>query len=281
MKKGSKKIAVLYHGNCPDGFTGAWAAWKKFGERAEYIGLADRDNPPRLKDKRIYMIDWAFNNRRPVDELRRNNRLLVSLDHHMASKDTPRTLPGSVFDAKRSGAALAWRYFHPQKPVPAFLKYIEDHDLWRFRFKDTEAVSTVAESSPRDFKTWSGLVRDFEDPARRRRRIADGYKMLLYRDKQIEAILGCAKLVDFKGFRVFAVNSPVFRDRIGHTLARRKPPFAIVWREEGGKWKLSLRALRPFDLLKSVPGAKGHPQAAGMILPIGAPLPWKEVKSKR
>jgi len=281
MKKGSKKIAVLYHEDCPDGFTGAWAAWKKFGERAEYIGLADRDNPPCLKDKRIYMIDWAFNNRRPVDELRRNNRLLVSLDHHMASKDTPRTLPGSVFDAKRSGAALAWRYFHPQKPVPAFLKYIEDHDLWRFRFKDTEAVSTVAESSPRDFKTWSGLVRDFEDPARRRRRIADGYKMLLYRDKQIEAILRGAKLVDFKGFRVLAVNSPVFRDRIGHILAKRKPPFAIVWREEDGCWKLSLRALAHFDLLKSVPGAKGHPQSAGIALPPGAPLPWKEVKSKQ
>src|SRR3989338_9515798 len=31
------KTAILYHANCPDGFGGAYAAWKKFGDSAEYI----------------------------------------------------------------------------------------------------------------------------------------------------------------------------------------------------------------------------------------------------
>src|SRR3989344_1169898 len=37
--KMNKKIAVLYHKGCTDGFGAAWAAWKKFGARAEYLGV--------------------------------------------------------------------------------------------------------------------------------------------------------------------------------------------------------------------------------------------------
>ena len=30
---------VLYHDNCPDGFTAAWAVWKALGDRAEYRAM--------------------------------------------------------------------------------------------------------------------------------------------------------------------------------------------------------------------------------------------------
>src|SRR3989344_3757446 len=42
-----KKIAVLYHGGCPDGFGGAYAAWKKFGNMAEYIPLKHGKPAPK------------------------------------------------------------------------------------------------------------------------------------------------------------------------------------------------------------------------------------------
>jgi len=37
MNEVNKEIVVLYHANCLDGFGAAYAAWKKFGDTADYI----------------------------------------------------------------------------------------------------------------------------------------------------------------------------------------------------------------------------------------------------
>ena len=41
-------ISVLYHADCPDGFGGAYAAWKKFGDTAEYIPVKYGRTPPLI-----------------------------------------------------------------------------------------------------------------------------------------------------------------------------------------------------------------------------------------
>ena len=33
----TKDIVIFYHKECQDGFSGAWVAWKKFGESADYV----------------------------------------------------------------------------------------------------------------------------------------------------------------------------------------------------------------------------------------------------
>ena len=40
MKKNTapkKENIIIYHSDCYDGFSAAWAAWKKFGSKAEYL----------------------------------------------------------------------------------------------------------------------------------------------------------------------------------------------------------------------------------------------------
>ena len=48
-----KKTVVLYHANCHDGFGGAFAAWKKFGDAADYVpmryGMAIPDDVDELQ----------------------------------------------------------------------------------------------------------------------------------------------------------------------------------------------------------------------------------------
>ena len=67
-----KNIVVLYHADCPDGFGGAWAAHKKLGEKAEYIGVHHNFLPPKgLDGKEIYMIDFVY----PKEDNEKNNRL--------------------------------------------------------------------------------------------------------------------------------------------------------------------------------------------------------------
>ena len=58
-----KPILILYHKNCPDGFGAAWAAWKKFGDKAEYLAVEHSASIPKnLKDrKEIYMVDFCYN----------------------------------------------------------------------------------------------------------------------------------------------------------------------------------------------------------------------------
>ena len=52
-----KLIVVFYHAECTDGFTAAWAAWKKFGNRADYVPIFHITPPPlRLKNPQNYFL---------------------------------------------------------------------------------------------------------------------------------------------------------------------------------------------------------------------------------
>lgn len=48
------------------------------------------------------------------------------LDHHKSTMLDLGHLPNTFFDLNRSAATIAWNYFHPGKPMPLFLHYIED-----------------------------------------------------------------------------------------------------------------------------------------------------------
>ena len=64
-----KQIIVLYHGDCPDGFGAAFAAWKKFKDAAEYVALSRSDTPPLelVKNKEVYLPDFTFNRQEDID----------------------------------------------------------------------------------------------------------------------------------------------------------------------------------------------------------------------
>lgn len=277
----NKKIVVLYHGGCPDGFSGAWAAWKKLGNGAEYIGLIDRLKlPAGFRGETVYLIDWMYKELE-MRKLLHSVRRLVVLDHHESAVEEIRSVPEHVYDQKHSGAVLAWRYFHSGKPTPKLLKFIEDNDLWAQKYKDTEAVSALIESLPQNFKTWSSLVADFENRRRFKNRLAEGQTILNYQARAIDHLISGAQHILFKGHRVLAVNSPVLRDKMGHLLARKQPPFGVLWWEEGKHLRISLRSVKGFSLLplfKQFKAAGGHPNAGGIILPAGSKLPWKRVK---
>src|SRR3989344_1067042 len=77
-----ERTIVLYHGSCPDGFGGAYAAWKKFGESAEYIPL-HRDAPPAtdFAGAHLYFIDFTYP-KEIMDQFVAEAASVVVLDHH-------------------------------------------------------------------------------------------------------------------------------------------------------------------------------------------------------
>jgi len=89
-------------------------------------------------------------------------------------------------------------------------------------------------------------------------------------DKVVEELALEASEVLFEGYRVLMVNAPSrFVSLLGHRLAARQGPFAIIWHYREGRFKLSLRSDGSVDVseLAARYGGGGHPGAAGFILP--------------
>ena len=125
-----RNIFVIYHHNCPDGFGAAYAAWLKFADRATYIPARYGDPSPEMPlNSTVYILDFSYP-RDTVVGLSKHHELTL-LDHHKTAQQSLTGLPGCVFDLSASGAALAWQHFHPGRPMPLLLAYVQDRDLWQ------------------------------------------------------------------------------------------------------------------------------------------------------
>jgi oligoribonuclease NrnB/cAMP/cGMP phosphodiesterase (DHH superfamily) len=280
-----KDIRVFYHGNCRDGFTAAWAAWKKFGDSADYIPMVWTHLDPKVPDiggKDVYFLDFV-----PTDEefarVKAESKSMTVIDHHISREHLTRSLSGSVFDDSHSAAVLAWQYFHPDKKVPQLCLYVEDSDIWNWKIPNSGKVLSYIDLKELDFNIWNSLAEDMEDERKREEYEEKGGLILSYRDKILDYIIrDHAQLVNFEGYEVYAVNAPrYFRSEIGNKLYEMKSPFGIVWNYTPKEISVSLRARKgEFDLLPLAAkyGGGGHKAACNFRLPLGSPLPWKIIK---
>ena len=128
-----KLIVVIYHKRCPDGFGAAYAAWKKFGDTADYIPAGYGDEAlPGLEGKEVYLVDFCYEIPGEMERLAKITKRFVTLDHHQSSKKLVEIAPEYVYDEKRSGASIAWAFFHPDTPLPRLIQHLEDGDLYRY-----------------------------------------------------------------------------------------------------------------------------------------------------
>src|SRR3989338_1510881 len=217
LRKPAKDVVVLYHYDCTDGFGAAWSAWKKFGGKADYIGIEPASKPiDGLKDREIYMVDLIY----PAQYLKKLisiSKKFVAIDHHFSNEKLFELVPAGVFDLSHSGAVLSWNYFHPGKKVPKFLKHIEDMDLWRFKLPKTKEFISYIDPIFFNFLMWDKIYKETETGSKFNEYIKTGSLLLSYQDKIIERIISNhAQLIKFLGYKVYAVNSPVFNSQIGN-----------------------------------------------------------------
>ncbi len=281
-KKGqSKKIVVLYHDGCLDGFGAAWAAWKKLGNKAEYIGVKhENPPPPGLKNKEIYMLDFAYPEK-IIRKIIAQNKGVTAIDHHSSRESAIKLTKDYVYSLKNSGAVLAWKYFHSKKPVPRLLKYIEDSDIWKFGLKNTKEILSFIWVLNRDFVTWGGIAGDLEDSSRRTKYVERGKILRQYEKKLIAGIIEeSAQLVEFEGHKIFAINAPGnFASEIGHILYEIKPPFAAIWSKLKNGVHVSLRSNGSVDVSKIAQkfNGGGRRDTAGFSINPQIKFPWKEI----
>lgn len=280
MHSHHQNIAILYHGGCPDGFGAAYAAWKKFGDSAEYIPLKHgRPVPDNLSGKNLIFVDFSYP-KEDMDRLVRESASLVILDHHLGAKDIVESMPEHVFDAARSGATIAWSYFHPEVPIPTFLKYVEDGDLYTFKLPDARAVLAYAYAQSFDFKTWDELVQKMDTEIGRAAIIERGTIYAEHFAILVGQIANKASLVSFEGYTcLYAPMGGMFASDVGNMLVRMRPPLSITASFHADMLNVSLRSDESVDVsaIARKYGGNGHPRAAGFSIAWGDPLPWTVV----
>ena len=279
----ASQISILYHSNCQDGFSAAWAAWKKFKDKADYIPVEHQLPPPELKDKVIYLLDFCY----PIAAIKalaKNNKQIIIIDHHATTEKTVEefkrlNIPTitTILDMSHSGSALAWQYFHPKTKIPKIIQHVEDSDLWLFKKPKTKEITMVLSMVPFTFKDWSLFAKKLETQKTCKQIIEKGSNLTDYENSLVQRVASKAVSVEFEGHKVSAVNSPIFISEIGHELVKRDPPFGIIWYKDGNKIKVSLRGNGSIDLTKIAEkyGGGGHKNAAGFKLKSNQKIPWK------
>ena len=278
-----KQIAILYHGGCPDGFGSAYAAWKKFGDTADYIPVRyGSPIPEGLAGKQLFFIDFCYP-KELMDEIVKTAKSVTVLDHHLGSKEVVKSMSEYVFDDQRSGSTIAWSYFHPDIPIPFLLTCVEDGDRYVFNIPETHAVIAYAYAQKFEFEEWDRMVSEFEDPATRKILIEKGTIYAEHFNILVEQIANRAVLVSFEGYECYqAAAGSMFSSDVGNRLSKLKPPFGIVTGLYGDTIHVSLRSDETIDVsaIARKYGGNGHPHAAAFILKWGDPLPWKAIETK-
>lgn len=262
------KPLILYHGNCYDGFGAAWAAWRCYGDRADYDACLYGLDPPSIAGRHeLFLLDFSY----PRDTLMQwaecGVRITV-LDHHLTAEKilAPSGLwpPDNcriVIDKEKSGARLAWEYFHSEPP-PELILHIEDRDLWLFALPGTEAIHMALQIYPFDFKVWDELCEDLPQLKR------EGEVCLRLCAQQVKTICRNVRWKTMGSHRVPVVNSSLYSSEVGHRLCDLYPeaPFAAYYFDRGdGKRQWGLRSVGDFDVsaVAEQYGGGGHKNAAG------------------
>ncbi len=278
----TKDIVVLYHANCPDGFGAAYAAWKKLGETADYIPVSHGNPPPEgLGGKEIYIVDFSY----PKDillALEKDVQRLTVLDHHIGSQEAVEATQNHTFDIDRSGAGIAWDYFHPDTSLPRLLAHIQDNDLWKHTIAHGKEISAYLGTVPLTFESFDTIATQMEDENSFAELVTKGAAYGEYYDFVCKSIVSGAEEVQFDEFTILAVNSGagLFKSEVGHRLATKKGPFAIVWHGREGNWHCSLRGDGTVDLSEIAKryGGGGQYSAASFRISMNKPLPFTFLK---
>jgi nanoRNase/pAp phosphatase (c-di-AMP/oligoRNAs hydrolase) len=255
-------MKVLYHAGCDDGFGAAYAIWLKHGNEAEYIPVQYGAPFPKVSSgESVYVVDFSY----PRNILQSINDKcnLVVLDHHKTAMEDLADLPFAHFDMNKSGAVLAWEYFHPNKPVPILLQYVQDYDLWTKKLEHTEENKVWRGSYKRTFSNWVemelALSRD------------DNWKKVgeaILRSVKIQVQRSVSKAFEVKidPYVLLAVNETQHISEVAGELAKDKRyPFGACFHVQGDGLKIwSLRSEGDFDVSKiaKLRGGGGHRNAA-------------------
>ncbi len=321
------KPLCIYHGNCADGFTAAWAVWKRFGDAWDYFPGVYQSPPPDVSGRDVVLVDFSY--KREVMRAMRGHggyvsgkaRSVLVLDHHKSAAEDlgaregnfctqihewtgPLTwerhlgnaaqdeMEGAVdsvyclFDMDRSGAGIAWDFFHPGELRPKIIDYVEDRDLWRFNLPQSRDFSANLFSLPYDFHMWDRVAVAMEDQQKRQAFLDEGGAIERKHHKDVAELVAAFRYeMIIGGHWVPVANLPyTLTSDAGHLMCQSyqspqlqgeivTPPFAACYWDTPEGRVFSLRSIDGGADVSEIAkqyGGGGHKNASGFRLPHGA-----------
>ena len=300
------KPLVIYHANCADGFTAAWAVRQAMD--ADFHAGVHGEAPPDVAGRDVILVDFSYPRARLVDMAQVARSILV-LDHHKSAEADLRSgainvgtigqtglkaarivrldnLPDAreawlhyeetatvddgvvcaFFDMERSGAGIAWDFFHPGAPRPELIDHVEDRDLWRFALPGTREIQSALFSYPYRFEVWDELMQApvFE-------LYQQGLCIERKHHKDVAELVAVAKRQIVIGhYEVPVASLPyTLASDAGHLMAQGQP-FAACYYDKAGGRVFSLRSADDGVDVSEVAklyGGGGHARAAGFTVP--------------
>lgn len=296
------KPLVIYHANCADGFTAAWAVRQAMD--CDFHAAVHGAPPPPADGRDLVLVDFCYPPAVML-ELQQIARSILVLDHHKsAAADLPnegRTAPDkltvvridtadytwqkfqgwveadyqegirkaiiyALFDMERSGAGITWDFFHPGVRRPELLDHVEDRDLWRFALHGTREIQSAVFSYPYSFEVWDQLMQMpvFE-------LMREGLSIERKHHKDVAELVAVAKRQMVIGhYEVPVASLPyTLASDAGHLMAEGQP-FAACYYDKAGGRVFSLRSTDDGVDVSEVAklyGGGGHARAAGFTVP--------------
>jgi oligoribonuclease NrnB/cAMP/cGMP phosphodiesterase (DHH superfamily) len=213
-----------------------------------------------------------------MDTILKNAKSLVVLDHHEGIQDVVKSIPEHVYDASRSGATIAWKYFHPTGDTPALMRHMEDEDLYKFNLPDTRAIGVYL-STKFSFPFWDEVAVALDDPEQRTALLKKANTYVEYFNYLVELSVEHAHPILFENYRVLlATTSPMksLKSAVGNALAKKMPPFALVASVHPNGLGISIRGNGTVDVsaIARKYGGNGHPFSSGFLIPWQVPMPF-------
>ncbi|MBP6637849.1 MAG: ParB/RepB/Spo0J family partition protein, partial [Sulfuritalea sp.] len=261
----NEKPLCIYHHGCTDGFAAAWAVRKHYGDgEVEFHPGIYGEAPPDVTGRVVILVDFSY--KRPVLlAMIEQAACVLILDHHKTAEADLADLPGNntvtVFDMTRSGAMLAWNWFHPNKLPPVLFDHIQDRDLWQFKLHGTREITAALYSHPMEFAVWDILLYS------NLTLYSEGTAILRKHDADVDALAhACTRTAYFRGVPAPVANVPyMYASDVGGKLAKGHAFAATYYDDaEGRRWSLrSTPEGADVSQIAEAFGGGGHKHAAG------------------
>lgn len=290
------KTICIYHANCADGFTAAWAVRVALVTGVEFIPAGYGDAPPDVTGADVIIVDFSYK-RQVIDAMAEQARSILILDHHKTAEGdlshlleppiqdhpafnyadllthieaNPVENVFAIFDMTRSGAQLAWDFFN-EGERPVLVEYVADRDLWKFELTYSREINAVIQSHEMTFNVWETLAMSLDyqfDNV-----VLEGAAILRAHDKLVRSVIATSRrTMVIGGFRVPVAAAPyaLASDTAG-TMAEGEP-FAATYVDGPKGRAFSLRSRAggvDVSEIAQAYGGGGHRGAAGFLMPLG------------
>jgi oligoribonuclease NrnB/cAMP/cGMP phosphodiesterase (DHH superfamily) len=275
---------IIYHHPCADGFTCCTIANLYFKQKqadkyVEYLSMSHSASVnPKLYDKlagkNVLICDFSFK-KDVIEKLLKIVSNLLIIDHHISAQTELSNLDQKhkIFDMTHCGAHLTWQYFFPDVPVPLFVKYVEDNDIWLKQMPNTLEMTAFISCLEFECDKYAEFITDENKITNTA--IPFGTILLKQANKQIENALNksTVKMIDFNDNIYFTAvcNATTNTSEIGNQLLQKYEhvDFSIIYSSNDNYNMTSFRSddtRADVSIIAAKCSGGGHRNASGCSL---------------